>query len=256
MSPDESLESASDDQAVAELLRALRDPDSAAARLTFVTALRDVLVNIEDWIAIDSWIGGGKITESRSHPDPSTLSAFRGVAAVICMSAELTDAAVAMTEARRYYAVGATLRQLIECEYLLVLFGQDFDQARRWFESTPEQARRAFTPSGMRKLTGFANHEYWEHCSTGGHPAPKGIRLLEKMDPRRRVWPIAAAEVQMDLGLHLHRIWSASDRLLAQHHARYEAVRASQRQQAQVAWETWLAADPAAAAFVSAWDDA
>lgn len=94
-------------------------------------------------------------------------------------------------------------------------------------KSSPEEVRVSFTPAKMRKLVGkFSNEEYWTHCSTGGHPAPKGARLLEKLDPSRQSWPSSAAELTIDLGLHLQRIWRAIDALLMKHHVRYERVRA------------------------------
>jgi hypothetical protein len=100
----------------------------------------------------------------------------------------------------------------------------------------------------MRKLTGkFSRQEYWNHCSTGGHPAPKGARLLEKLDPARQSWPYSAAELLIDLGFHLQRIWKALNALLMKHHARYERVRADQRRQAEDAWSQWREADPVAA---------
>jgi hypothetical protein len=169
------------------------------------------------------------------------------------MSAELTEAAVAMAVRRRYYAVGAVIRQLIECEYLLALFNDDLGHARRWSESTPAEIRKSFSPQKMRNLVGrFSNEEYWGHCDVGGHPAPKGARLLEKLDPMRRSWPVAAAELSIDLGLHLRRIWRAVDSLLAKHHVRYQRVRADQRRQAEEAWVTWLANDPVVEALTAA----
>jgi len=147
----------------------------------------------------------------------------------------------------------SVIRQLIECEYLLTLFNNDLEHARRWRESTPDEVRRSFAPQTMRKLTGFADQEYWDHCSTGGHPAPKGARLLEKLDPARQSWPYSAAELLIDLGLHLRRIWKALDALLMKHHARYGRVRASQRRQAEEAWSRWLEADPVAGALIEAW---
>jgi hypothetical protein len=89
-----------------------------------------------------------------------------------------------MAERNRYYAVGAVIRQLIECEYLLALFNEDLDYAKRWLESTPDEVRESFAPAKMRKLTGtFSNEEYWGHCSTGGHPAPKGARCSRSSIP-------------------------------------------------------------------------
>lgn len=102
---------------------------------------------IEDWLAIDSWLGGGNAEnfDRGEKPDLASVMAFRAVAMVASMSIELADAAVAMVTKRRYYAVGAVIRQLIECEYLLVLFGKDRDHARRWGESTPAEIRSSFS---------------------------------------------------------------------------------------------------------------
>jgi hypothetical protein len=227
------------------------DETYSAARATYASTMLAILINIEDWLAIDSWIGAGKVTDiKRREAHGGAFTAFQGVATVVCMATELAEAAVSMAEKKRYYAVGAVIRQLIECEYLLTLFSEDLDHARSWLESTPEEVRDAFTPAKMRKLTGkFSNEEYWDHCSTGGHPAPKGARLLEKLDPMRQSWPYSAAELATDLGLHLQRTWKALDTLLAKHHARYELVRDDQRRRAEEAWTHWREADPLVAAL-------
>jgi hypothetical protein len=240
-----------DDEARAELRAVMLDETYSAARAQYASTVLAILIKIEDWLAIDSWLGGGKVTDTeRREAFGEAFTAFRGVATVVCMAAELAEAAVSMAEKNRYYAVGAVIRQLIECEYLLTLFNEDLDHARRWLESTPDEVRDSFTPAKMRKLTGaFSNEEYWGHCSTGGHPAPKGARLLEKLDPRRRSWPYAAAELATDLGLHLSRTWNAVDALLVKHHERYERVRANQRRQAEEAWARWRDSDPLVAAL-------
>jgi hypothetical protein len=239
------------DEAREEFRRALLDKAYMAARVQYVSEILGIIISIEDWLAIDSWLGGGKVTDTgRREEFGEAFSEFRAVSTVVCMSAELAEAAVDMAKKSRYYAVGAVIRQLIECEYLLTLFNDDIDQARRWRESTPDEVRDSFAPGKMRKLTGkFSNEEYWNHCSTGGHPAPKGARLLEKLDPARQSWPYSAAELLIDLGLHLQRIWKALDALLMKHHARYERVRADQRRQAEDAWSQWQEADPVAAAL-------
>ena len=145
------------------------------------------------------------------------------------------------------------IRRLIECEYLLTLFNEDLDHARRWRESTPDEVRKSFTPAKMRKLVGtFSDEEYWDHCSAGGHPAPEGAGLLEKLDPARQAWPYSAPWVTIDLGLHLKRIWKVIDALLMKHHARYERVRADQRRRAEDAWSQWLEADPLVRYWLSA----
>jgi hypothetical protein len=227
------------------------DETYGAARAQYASTVLAILINIGDWLAIDSWLGGGKVTDTERREEfGEAFTAFRGVATVVCMAAELAEAAVIMAEKNRCYAVGAVIRQLIECEYLLTLFNEDPDHACRWVQSTPDEVRESFTPAKMRKLTGaFSNEEYWDHCSTGGHPAPKGARLLEKLDPRRQSWPYSAAEMATDLGLHLQRIWKAVDALLVKHHARYDRVRSDQRRQAEEAWTRWQEADPLVAAL-------
>ncbi|MGK8525149.1 hypothetical protein ACRS6B_28070 [Nocardia asteroides] len=234
------------DKAREELRRAMVDETFRASRVHYISTVLAVIVNIEDWLAIDSWLGGGKVIDTGRHDEfGEAFSEFRAVSTVVCMAAELADAAVVMVEKRRYYAVAAVIRQLIECEYLLTMFNEDLDHARRWRESTPDEVRQSFRPAKMRRLVGgFSNEEYWNHCSAGGHPAPKGARLLEKLDPRRQSWPYSAAELTIDLGLHLRRIWAAINALLVKHHARYERVRADQRRRAEDAWSQWLQTDP------------
>lgn len=229
-----------------EFRRALPDATHVAARLRYVSEILALIVSIEDWLAIDSWLGGGKVNDTEQREEfGEAFSEFRTVLTVVSMSAELAEAAVDMAKKSRYYAVAAVIRQLIECEYLLALFNDDIDHARRWRESTPEEIRKSFTPEKLRNLTGkFSRQEYRNHCSTGGHPAPTGARLLEKLDPARQTWPYSAAELLIDLGFHLQRIWKALDALLVKHHARYAQVRASQRHQAEDAWSRWREADP------------
>jgi len=249
MEPDNEL----DQDARDERRRTLVDEDYSAARHQYVSTISAVLINVEDWLAIDSWLGGGKLqhAEPNETPDQASFPAFRAVSTVVCMSAELAEAAALMADKRRYYAVGAVIRQLIECEYLLVLFNEDLSHAQRWRESTPDEIRKSFSPKAMRKLVGkFSNEEYWRHCDTGGHPAPKGVGLLEKMDPARQSWPFVVAELLIDLGLHLRRIWKAIDELLMKHHARYERVRAEQRTRAEEAWVAWQEVDPVVAALI------
>jgi hypothetical protein len=241
------------DDAREELRSALLDEENMAVRVRYVSEMLALIINIEDWLAIDSWLGGGKVNDTGQREElGQAFPEFRAVSTVISMAAELADAAVEMAKKSRYYAVAAAIRQLIECEYLLTLFNDDLDHARRWRESTPEEVRKSFTPQTMRKLTGFADQEYWNHCSTGGHPAPKGARLLEKLDPARQSWPYSAAELLIDLGLHLHRIWKPLDALLMKHHARYGRVRAGERRRAEEAWSKWLEADPVAEALIEA----
>jgi len=242
------------DRAREELRSSLIDPDHMAARMRYVSEILALIINVEDWLAIDSWLGGGKVNDTdRREEFGEAFSEFRAVSTVVCMSAELAEAAVDMAKKSRYYAVGAVIRQLMECEYLLTRFNDDLEHACQWRESTRDEIRKSFTPEKMRKLTGFADQEYWKHCDTGGHPNPKGARLLEKLDPARQSWPYSVAELLIDLGLHLQRTWKAIDALLVKHHARYGQVRADQRRQAEDARSQWQEADPVAAALKEAW---
>lgn len=174
-----------------QLRSLLLDDHLAALRQGYSTTMLAILVSLADWLAVDAWLGGGKVAEpDEPQPDESSYPSFRAISIVLCMAAELTESAVTMTAARCYYAVGAAVRQLIECEYLLALFNQDLDHASTWIRSTPAEIRATFSPAKMRKRTGtFSNQEYWSHSDTGGHPAPKGARLLEKFDPHDKSGP-------------------------------------------------------------------
>lgn len=228
-----------------QLRQLLLDETLQRVRKNHSETVSAVLTDLAGWLAIDSWLGGGKSTGTEDPQDDGAYPAFRAVSTVLSMSAELAEAAVTMAARRRSYAVAAVIRQLIECEYLLTLFDQDLDHATTWIRSTPAEIRQTFSPAKMRKRTGnFSSEEYWKHCDAGGHPAPKGARLLEHFDPAREVWPLAFAELIVDLGLHLQRVWQAVDRVLSAHHVRYTTVRAEQRQTANDAWAVWRATDP------------
>lgn len=203
-----------------EIRQLLLDPQLQAERHEFVAVTVNALTETASWIGTDSWLGGGKITDlgSSGQSDADTYPAFRAISTVIAMSAELAEAAGLMATRRRYYAVGALLRQLIECEYLLTLFVQDLTKATEWAASTPKQIRESFSPAKMRKqLKSFSDREYWRHCDRGGHPAPQGAALLESCDPVEEIWPHTAAVLLVDLGHHLRRIWKATDHLLEAH---------------------------------------
>jgi hypothetical protein len=111
------------DEAREELRREMLDKDNIAARMRYVTQALALIINIGDWLAIDSWLGGGKVNNTDLREEfGQAFSEFRAVSTVVCMAAELAEAAVDMAKKSRYYAVAAVIRQLIECEYLLTLF--------------------------------------------------------------------------------------------------------------------------------------
>jgi len=120
------------DETREDLRHALLDEAHMAARMRYVSEILALIINVEDFLAIDSWLGGGKVSDTRRREEfGQAFSEFRAVATVASMSAELAEAAVDMAKKGRYYAVGAVIRQLIECEYLLTLFNDGIGHAIR-----------------------------------------------------------------------------------------------------------------------------
>jgi hypothetical protein len=54
-----------------ELARSLIDSDYTAARMRYVSEVRALIINIEDWLAIDSWLGGGPGTRTPRRAESS-----------------------------------------------------------------------------------------------------------------------------------------------------------------------------------------
>jgi hypothetical protein len=231
---------------------ALLDDAHVAARRAYVAATVDRLNDLSGWLALDSWLGGSKVpmTPDLTDHQNEMWDEFRAVASVVCMSAELARTAAACLERGQVYASAALVRQLLECEYLLSLFAIDLEHARRWRTSTPDELRKQFQPKHMRKIGGFNNEEYWNHCDLGGHPNPKAWRMIEWLSIASKIFPVSREELAVDLGLHLDRTWRATDHLLQRHHARYEQVRSTARIEAERAFGDWRAVDPVVALFV------
>jgi hypothetical protein len=158
------------DETREDLRHALLDEAHMAARMRYVSEILALIINVEDFLAIDSWLGSGKVSDiGRREEFGQAFSEFRAVATVASMSAELAEAAVDMAKKGRYYAVGAVIRQLIECEYLLT-----------WGEM------RAFP--GARQLAGA---EPWRMGAAAGYPAPVSWTVKPSFSSwftRRRAW--------------------------------------------------------------------
>jgi hypothetical protein len=91
MSPQDGL----DEEARAELQQVMLDETYRTARAQYASTALAILINIEDWLAIDSWLGGGKVIDAeRRDKFGQDFEAFRGVATVVCMAAELAETAV------------------------------------------------------------------------------------------------------------------------------------------------------------------
>ena len=93
MQPDTQLS----DAAREEFRRELLDKDNTAARMQYVSEILALMINIEDWLAIDSWLGGGKVSNTELREEfGQAFSEFRAVSTVVCMAVELAEAAVDM----------------------------------------------------------------------------------------------------------------------------------------------------------------
>lgn len=97
-----------DEEARTQVRQVMLDETYSAARANYASTMLAILINTEDWLAIDSWLGAGKVTDTkRREAYGEAFTAFRGVATVVCMAAELAEAAVSMAEKKRCYAVGS-----------------------------------------------------------------------------------------------------------------------------------------------------
>ncbi len=132
----------------------------------------------------------------------------RGLALIVQMGGALAQGATLALDAGNQYSAAALLRQFVEIEYLLYLFGKDPKEAERWYSASPEDLRKVLSPASMRKRSKgrFQDDEYWSHCEIGGHPHPRSGFLLPEHDllgrthfmhPPNGLW--------VDLGQHLTR---------------------------------------------------
>lgn len=215
------------------------DDDAAAARERFCDTVAVQSEAVASWIGFDAWIGGGDVTDTSSpgehRLDPARRRSFVAVGLVAQISAELVSGAHLLLRNDNEYGASALVRQLIECEYLLRSFRLNFAEAARWHDEKHRQDD--FRPSKLRRLGGFDNKEYANHCQMGGHPHPKGRYLLQLvraidelertvsrkssgLDVRRAVW--------LDFAFHCDRTWRVLVDVLSAEHARFARVRAGQ----------------------------
>ena len=129
------------------------------------------------------------------------------------MGAELAVCAAQLYVSERWYGGAALVRQLIETEYLLFLFGTDAAEPDRWLRADPQEARRVFAPGTMRERSSgrFRAEEYSVHCEVGGHPRVSGhVLLREHLTPlpgdTARLFDPAVQWV--DLAQHVERLWT------------------------------------------------
>jgi hypothetical protein len=163
------------------------------------------------------------------------------------MGAELALGTRHLYELGLWYPGAATVRQLVEAEYLLHLFVSDPEEADRWALATDRQARSIFSPASMRKrsLGRFDDAEYDAHCAVGGHPRKAGAVLL-----REWVTPLAAGTTALfdpralwtDLAQHVERSWGLFTAGIRLHSP--TNIYPDRIHEVQAAIDAWHAADP------------
>lgn len=234
-------------------LAVLLDADLRTLRTEYCRKVAVNLPTIAGWLAIDSFLGAGDISQADLHiatdnmPIPDRYAAFRGVAGVIEMAGELAAGSVALLEGELRYAAAALIRQLIEGEYLIRAFADDLLRAAEWYNASPADLRNSFMPKQMRPLGNFSAQEYWIHCDHGGHPSPHGRHLLRfAIHHPPATQELDTASSWADLAQHLRRVWAATTSLLATHHARFTTVRATEIEDVGEVERRWMNKDPLA----------
>lgn len=124
---------------------------------------------------------------------------------VVEIASDLAASAISAMDAGRTYSASALIRQIIECEYLILLFNRDVEAAREWLNADRETLLSYWSPAKMRKRSGgtFSDTEYWAHCDTGGHPTPNARALLSS---HSMSFPIG--DYWDELAMHLDRLWN------------------------------------------------
>jgi hypothetical protein len=130
----------------------------------------------------------------------------KGLALVVDMSAEMVRGTIDLYRAESWYAGTTLVRQIVETEYLLTLFGQEPGSASAWLDASAKELRKWWNPAAMRERTGgrFLEREYWDHCERGGHPVPSAEPLLKNAPiafDRRFCW--------IDFAVHTKRTFFA-----------------------------------------------
>jgi hypothetical protein len=111
-------------------------------------------------------------------------------------AAMLISGAVSLIEDQNVYASSALNRQLVEVEYLSWAFSEDLEEAANWLRSTREERLRRWQPKHLRDRANgrFRGTDYFEHCETGGHPTPLGLRSLLSSTKRQMAIGITLRE--------------------------------------------------------------
>jgi hypothetical protein len=218
---------AADDQLREEVARLIADADLLALRVRACETVSRALSEGAQYLHIPAALGDDRNV--------------KGLSLVADMSADLTQGALLLFKAERWYSGEALIRQMIETEYLLSLFVSDPGAASRWLDASEKELRQWWNPGAMREhLKGeFDDREYWDHCERGGHPVPGARPFLDGFAgtfDRRFCW--------IDFAGHCRRLLTASVRCFVafgfSKHVEEDAYA-----EAYEATELWLNTDPA-----------
>lgn len=240
----------------------LEGDESAAVREVFCGTVAEQTREIGGWLAMSAWLGAGDQQDaSATRPtvqDPTRARSFTAAGLVAQISADLMGGVQVLFAGGNDYAASALVRQLIECEYLFRAFRINFAEAARWIDANDAE-RWDFSPKKLRKIGGFDDQEYRQHCNMGGHPHPAAQNLLElpralraaqaRVSGRRGRGDSevhAARLVRLDFAFHCERTWRAMVALLETEHARFATVRAEHVAAVTAAGSAWKDGDPLA----------
>jgi hypothetical protein len=170
----------------------------------------------------------------------------RALATVVQTASGLSSGILTLLAERNHYGASALLRQLIEAEYLVWLFGDEPTECVAWLTLTREADRARFRPARLRKRAAgrFADVEYWTHCEIGGHPHPRGSHLLPERyvarpDDERRLTSL----LWFETAIHLQRFWAALEFTLDELQLRHIVVVHEARAAMQAGLRDWYNCD-------------
>jgi hypothetical protein len=168
----------------------LADRAAHSARTAACTALAEALTHVGRLL----WVGSHVLRERRTE----------GVALTVEMAAEAATGAALLFDQQLWYAGAGVVRQLIEAQYLVFLFAGDLALAEEWLMADDRSLRKWWSPASMRQRSQrrFQDAEYRVHCEMGGHPVPKGRRLLKDHS-----FPLDRRSGWADLAQHATAIW-------------------------------------------------
>lgn len=162
-----------------ELRAELHDPAATAERRAVVGWVGQALTDSGDLLFASGHLIGPDRASGKSpfgHGDDREV----GVAVAAQIGSELVLGGARLTDADQLYAAMALVRQLVEIEYLLWVFGSQAAEADAWLRSSHEERLRMWMPRHLRAKSGgkFGTADYQNQCNRGGHPTPEARYLL------------------------------------------------------------------------------